>query len=110
MGFKDAADDNAGVDHMGRERLLMSLRQIEYIQYYINTMRIAEQGWVEYLTIRAAAIEAGVEPPRPPERKGEGIWIPLPDTVRLRSEFVTLVSASTPKIQVDPTYIASGTY
>jgi hypothetical protein len=84
----------AGVDHMGRERLLMSLRQIEYIQYYIHTMRLAERGWVEYLTARTAALQAGDVPPEPPKEVDEGIWIPLPGSIRWRSEFVSMVRTS----------------
>jgi hypothetical protein len=90
-----------GVDKIGRERLLMSLKQIEYVQYYIHTMRLAERKWVEYLTARTAALNAGTEPPTPPEEEGDGIWVPLPDAVRPRSEFVTLVSRSSLDIRND---------
>jgi hypothetical protein len=67
-------------DPAGCTRLSMSLRQVEYLQYYIHEMRLADPVWVGHIT---KATEGSVDMPDekvgPAEYPPGEEWVPLPD-------------------------------
>lgn len=88
-----------GYDKTNRPRLLFSLKQVEYIQYYINAMRLSTPSWVEYYQRRAELIADGgqeslaelEEMEEPSYEDGRDDWIPIPDMVLPAELFIKIV-------------------
>lgn len=89
----------------GKQRLLFTLKQVEYLQYYIHEMRLGDPEWVQYM-LRVQAKTTGSEattdpiaeePPPPPGPEAEK-WIPLPRSIYRKDAFTALVN---PVIAVD---------
>lgn len=81
-------------DKAGNTRLSFSLRQLEYIQYYIHETRMADPVWVKHITSlgdldKSHPSDAEVGPPEYPE--GEE-WLPLPDAFIHGEAVVAVVS------------------
>lgn len=75
--------DETGLTHQGHERLCFSLKQIEYLQYYIHEMRLADPAWTKYLAKLSSANAEDqpkegeiIEPP--PYNEEENGWVPIP--------------------------------
>ncbi|KJE02513.1 hypothetical protein I311_03701 [Cryptococcus gattii NT-10] len=87
-----------GYDKTNRPRLLFSLKQVEYIQYYINAMRLSTPSWVEYYQRRAELIADGgqeslaefEEMEEPSYEDGKDDWIPIPDMVLPAELFIKI--------------------
>jgi hypothetical protein len=81
--------DQEGTAANGRQNLLFSLRQIEYLQHYIHHQGLADPRVVKELT-------DGGEKPWPKDFNFDSIkveeWIPLPMNVLLPSEIGEIVS------------------
>lgn len=91
---------HSGKSHEGKERLLFSLRQLEYLQYYIHEMRLTDPEWV----LRLDGDEIKEAKPRKDEdaesdaaRKVQdygkiGEWVPLPAEFERPEEYASIVS------------------
>ncbi|OXH34546.1 hypothetical protein J008_02576 [Cryptococcus neoformans] len=87
-----------GYDKTNRPRLLFSLKQVEYIQYYINAMRLSTPSWVEYYQRRAELIADGSqeslaeleEMGEPNYEDGKDDWVPIPDMVLPAELFIKI--------------------
>ncbi|KAK4689782.1 hypothetical protein P7C73_g302, partial [Tremellales sp. Uapishka_1] len=77
----------------GVERLLFSLRQVEYLQYYIHEMQLADPHWVMELASRKASTEVA-ETVHKPEDCEE--WIPLPADLVYEKQYTSLESIVIP--------------
>ena len=84
-----------GTEKDGKRRLLLSLKQMEFLQLYIHEMRLADPVWVEHLSkLHDAAPGEEVEfheevgPPAYPEG---GEWVPLPNDFYRREAFTSMV-------------------
>jgi hypothetical protein len=72
----------------------MSLKQLEYIQYYIHETRMADPVWVRHITSSGSIdkpdpSDHAVGPPEYPE--GEE-WLPLPDSFIHGDDVISVVS------------------
>ena len=92
------AHDVLGIDETGKQRLLYSLRQLEYLQYYIHHMRLTDPAWVMSFTCDEQPRGADKASVLPLVGDGNEDWLPLPNTVMKANFFTKLVSrASIPK-------------
>ncbi|WVQ76736.1 hypothetical protein IAR50_006410 [Cryptococcus sp. DSM 104548] len=93
-----------GYDKTNRPRLLFSLKQVEYIQYYINALRLSNPSWVEYYSKRAELEQDGSEQAlkeleqleQPSYELGKGDWIPMPDMVLPAEWFIKIEEITIP--------------
>lgn len=86
-----------GIKSEGYELLCFSLNQIEYLQYYIHEMRLADPEWTQYLAKLSSANaedqpKEGQEFSPPPYVEEENQWVPMPSAIIRASEFVEVVS------------------
>lgn len=81
----------------GKERLMFSLAQLEYIQYYIHALRLTDSAWADYYTQLAAYNEAadgsaaGEKPAPPPRDEAFDDWVPLPNAFTLPESYESIV-------------------
>lgn len=83
-----------GTYNGGRRRILFSLKQLQYLQYYIHKARLADPAYVAYL----GRLNTGSEDDRealvePPWTEGSDVWVPIPDAITLPEEYEKIVSA-----------------
>ena len=91
----DLADKgDEGTDHLGKRRVLYSLRQLEYLQYYIHEMRLTDPEWV--MSISSQVMEGNEDKENVPPTKKEDIpeWVPLPANILDLDFFVKIVCRS----------------
>lgn len=79
-----------GLETDGHERLCFSLKQIQYLQYYIHEMRLANPAWTEYLAKLSSGNDAdqpkeGEELAPPEYVEEENEWLPIPGGI-IRAE------------------------
>jgi hypothetical protein len=80
----------AGLEIDGHERLCFSLKQIQYLQFYIHEMRLANPAWTDYLAKQSSLNEAdqpkeGEELVPPEYVEEENDWVPIPGGI-IRAE------------------------
>lgn len=86
-----------GTYDKGKERLLFSLAQVEYIQYFIHAMRLTDAAWADYFTQLAAYNEAadgsaaGEKPQPPSGDEAFDDWVPLPNAFTLPESYDSIV-------------------
>ncbi|WWD21962.1 hypothetical protein CI109_106450 [Kwoniella shandongensis] len=93
-----------GYDRINKPRLLFSLKQVQYMQYYIHEMRLTTPSWIEYHNARAAFLaeegEGGeakaISPEMPSREEGQDDWVPIPETVCMWSDFVEIEPITMP--------------
>ncbi|WVO15870.1 hypothetical protein L204_103534 [Cryptococcus depauperatus] len=93
-----------GYDKANRPRLLFHLRQVEYIQYYIHTMRLSTPSWIKYNLRRSELIANGSKDAlkeleglvEPSLKDGEDDWIPIPDMVLPANLFLNIEKITIP--------------
>lgn len=80
-------------DSDGCTRVSMTLRQLEYLQYYIHELRLADPVWTRHLTsvVEAQKTEADKQVGPAEYPPGEE-WIPLPDEFVFGDNLVKAVS------------------
>ena len=82
-------------DSVGCVRLSLSLLQLEYLQYYIHEMRLADPVWAAHL---ALAEDTTLDLGRDKEDLGTAgyppgeEWVPLPDVFAHGENIVSVVS------------------
>lgn len=80
----------AGTDEYGHQRLLFSIRQIEYLQYYIHVLKLTDPKVAK----KIANVEVG--PDAVEEDYGDEVvddWVPMPSHVFRPDAFVRIVSS-----------------
>ncbi|ORY25348.1 hypothetical protein BCR39DRAFT_590203 [Naematelia encephala] len=81
-----------GIEKNGKQRLLFSLKQVEYIQYYIHEMRLLNPTWIEHLSrLSTGETTSADEPDLGPN---EDEWVPLPACIYRRNEFDSIEEAT----------------
>ncbi|ODN75311.1 hypothetical protein L202_06492 [Cryptococcus amylolentus CBS 6039] len=93
-----------GYDKTNRPRLLFTLKQVEYIQYCINALRLSNPSWVEYYSKRAELEQDGSEKAmqeleeleEPSYELGQDDWVPIPDMVLPAEWFIKVEEITIP--------------
>lgn len=76
--------------------ICFSLKQIEYLQFYIHEMRLADPAWTNYL----AKLNSGNDEDKPKEGEvleepryveAENPWVPLPAGIMRESDMAEIV-------------------
>ncbi|WWC87149.1 uncharacterized protein L201_002035 [Kwoniella dendrophila CBS 6074] len=86
-----------GTDKLGKPRLLFSIKQISYLQYYIHQMRLTTPSWIEYHSKRAELLEEEDGEAKvanllqPSLEEGKDDWVPLPSYPIKASDLVSII-------------------
>ena len=84
----------SGTDEMGKQRLLYSLRQLEYLQYYIHQMRLTDPAWVMSFTNHDHSKGVDNSGVLPLVDNGNKDRVPLPNNIMRADFFTKLVSSA----------------
>jgi hypothetical protein len=83
-----------GTYNGGRRRILFSLKQLQYLQYYIHEARLADPAYVAYLSrLNSGDEDDKEEPVEPPLTEESDVWVPIPDAITLPEEYEKIVNA-----------------